>query len=76
MMFGDGWCEETHEAPEQLPEEYGQNVQHFGNGFWASLNHTERKRFEGREAAFLKELGKLFCAYLRPIKAYQFPFNG
>jgi hypothetical protein len=76
MIFGDGWCEETQEPPEELPQEYAETVQHFGNGFWAALTHSERKRFEGREDRFLKDLGKLFCAYLRPLKAYQFPFNG
>lgn len=76
MIFGDGWCEATQEPPEQLPDEYAECVQYLGNGFWGALNHTERKRLEGREERFLKDLGKLFCAYIRPLKAFQFPVNG
>lgn len=76
MMMGDGWCEETHEPPEELPQEYGENVQSFDNGFWVSLNHTEQKRLEGREREFFRDLARVFCQYLMPLKAYRFPFNG
>ncbi len=76
MMFGDGWNEKTQMPPGVLPLDHQSHVLSLGNGFWAAFTHIEYKRFGQSVSTFFRELAKLWCSFVRPVKAFGYPFNG
>ena len=75
MIIGDGWCNQTKTPPIELPPELGQDVFSYENGFWLAVSPVLRKRLDAQDGAFVRDVAKVYCQYLRPIQAYRFPFN-
>ena len=76
FMMGDGWNEKRNEAPVDIPPVFDESISSYSNGIWTAPAHCLRKRLEGREDAFWREITRVYCAFLRPLKGYEFPFNG
>jgi hypothetical protein len=76
FMMGDGWNDKTNEPPCDIPPEFDESITSHANGLWFAPSHGLLKALEDRRDDFERELARVFCAFLRPCKSYEFPFNG
>lgn len=74
FMMGDGWDQETHEPPTEIPPELDE-ISSQDNGIWTAFSHDLCKRLGDRRYEFDAALSRVFCQFLKPCNADEMPYD-